>query len=98
LRRQRDDSGRVKDRRPQLPAPVTWRNGNVAEWILLVRSQSGQEGERAEGIAATAKYKLYRTGEFFDYEKDPNETKPLDVKSLDAGVACGRSLERLGQI
>ena len=35
-------------------------------------------------FAATQRYKLYRTGKFFDYSRDPKEENPLDVVSMDA--------------
>jgi hypothetical protein len=45
-------------------------------------------------FAATQRYKLYRTGQLFDYAGDPREEKPLDVKTLDAeGSAARKKLQ-----
>lgn len=59
--------------------PREWR------YCWYAPNQGKKENEPKE-FAATVKYKLYRTGEFFDIERDPLEEKPLQVKSLDAAA------------
>jgi arylsulfatase A len=65
--------------------------GTPREWryCWYAPNQGKKENEPKE-FAATVKYKLYRTGEFFDIESDPPEEKPLQVKSLDAAAATAR--------
>lgn len=61
--------------------------GTPREWryCWYAPNQGKKENEPKE-FAAAVKYKLYRTGEFFDMEGDPLEAKPLQVKSLDAAA------------
>lgn len=44
-------------------------------------------GKMVAEFAATARYKLYRTGKFYDLEQDPEETRPLPVKDLQGDAA-----------
>jgi arylsulfatase A len=43
-----------------------------------------------EEFAATARYKLYKSGKFYNYERDPNEESPLDGPELDEAAAAAR--------
>ena len=63
--------------------------GTPREWryCWYAPNQGKKENEPKE-FAATAKYKLYRTGEFFHCEREPDETKPLDVKALDSDASA----------
>jgi arylsulfatase A len=43
-------------------------------------------------FAANQKYKLYRTGEFFDLLNDPEEQRPIKVGTLDGEAAAALKL------
>jgi arylsulfatase A len=66
--------------------------GQPRDWIYCwyAPSQAGRVDVPRE-FAANQRYKLYRGGEFYDYAADPQEKKPLDAKSLDAGAVAARS-------
>src|SRR5688572_10946904 len=52
--------------------------GNPREWIYCWYSRHGTIADARE-FAFTQRYKLYRTGEFYDLTKDPDEKHPLGV-------------------
>jgi arylsulfatase A len=59
--------------------------GTPREWYYCWFSHQGQlKGE----FAANHRYKLYRTGEFYDLNKDPDEKHPLKVAELDGEAAA----------
>jgi arylsulfatase A len=65
--------------------------GTPREWIYCwYAPNQGQRIDVPKELASTQRYKLYRTGAFFDYGSDPKEEKPLDVKSLDGEAAAAR--------
>jgi arylsulfatase A len=43
-------------------------------------------------FAANHKYKLYRSGDFFDLANDPEEERPMKVSSLDGEAAAAAKL------
>ena len=45
-------------------------------------------GEIKGEFAANQRYKLYRTGEFYDLSKDLDEQHPLNVRALDDEAAA----------
>ncbi|MBN1481917.1 arylsulfatase [candidate division KSB1 bacterium] len=59
------------------------KSGSPRESIYCWYSRSGQEKE-ARVFARTHRYKLYRSGEFYDIDNDVLEQQPLDITSLDA--------------
>jgi arylsulfatase A len=58
--------------------------GTPREWIYIWYSRSG--GPTGAEFTRTKRYKLYRTGEFFDVQQDELEQRPLDVAALPADV------------
>ena len=63
--------------------------GTPREWYYSWYSRNG-DLKAAREFAATPRFKLYRTGEFFDTTADPLEAKPLAVATLggEAAVAA----------
>jgi arylsulfatase A len=61
--------------------------GRPREWFYCWYSPNGG-GQAEHEFAADARYKLYRTGAFYDYRADQDEAKKLDVKSLPAPAAA----------
>jgi len=70
--------------------------GEPREWIYCWYSREGSPQGLRE-FAATARYKLYRDGHFFDLANDPGEQSPLPAGSLkgEAAGAAGRLREVL---
>lgn len=71
--------------------------GNPRKWIYCWYSP---RGESLRELAFDHRYKLYRTGEFFDLTADPDEAKPLrvaDLKSVEAIAAAKQLQEALDQ-
>jgi arylsulfatase A len=63
--------------------------GKPREWIYCWYSRNG--GPKAEKeFAATERFKLYRSGEFFDYLADPDEKKPLTGTALPPEASAAR--------
>lgn len=56
--------------------------GTPREWLYAWYSPRQNNDLSVREFAFTARHKLYRSGEFFDVERDPGETKPLVVASL----------------
>jgi arylsulfatase A len=71
---------------PQLRA----EKGSPREWMYCWYAPNQGKIDVPREFAATQRYKLYRNGNFFDYERDPKETKALDLESLDAEAAAVR--------
>jgi arylsulfatase A len=67
--------------------------GQPRDWIYCwyAPNQNGRVDVPRE-FAANQKYKLYRSGEFYDYAADPAEKKSLDVNSLSADAARARTM------
>jgi arylsulfatase A len=76
------------------------RKGNPREWIYsywvpLTKSQTAHIGRRgAVEQAFDHHFKLYSTGEFFDLNRDPEETSPLALAELQGEAsAAARKLQ-----
>jgi arylsulfatase A len=67
------------------------KNGNPRQWIYCWYSRDGTV-KAAREFAATRHHKLYRTGEFYDFQADPGEMQPL---TADAGVTTRQVLQRV---
>jgi arylsulfatase A len=63
--------------------------GEPREWYYSWYSRNG-ELRSAREFAATKRFKLYRTGEFFDTSADPDEKAPLAVASLAGEAAAAK--------
>ncbi|MBL9201352.1 MAG: sulfatase-like hydrolase/transferase [Opitutaceae bacterium] len=63
--------------------------GQPREWYYSWYSRNGDLPSARE-FAATKRFKLYRTGEFFDTTADPLEQKPLAIASLSSEAAVTR--------
>src|SRR5262249_11806587 len=72
-------------------AQARGEKGTPREWIYSWYSPNQGKIDTPKEFTATQRYKLYRGGEFYDYEQDPNEQKPLDVKGLDAEATATRA-------
>jgi arylsulfatase A len=83
-------SGGTIDGRSFLPQ-LRGEKGQPREWIYCWYAPNQGRVDVPREFAANQRYKLYRGGEFYDYAADPQEKKPLDAKSLDAGAAAARS-------
>ncbi|MFC1544833.1 sulfatase-like hydrolase/transferase [Gemmatimonadota bacterium] len=55
--------------------------GNPRDWIYIWFSRSGDRSEARE-FTRNQRYKLYRTGEFYDVQADPLESEPLNPAGL----------------
>jgi arylsulfatase A len=65
--------------------------GSPREWMYCwYAPNQGKRVDVPKEFSATKRYKLYRTGKFFDYDRDPKEEKALDAKALDAEAAAAR--------
>lgn len=60
---------------------IAINSGNPREWIYCRYGKSG--GPTGTKWARNQRYKLYRTGEFYDMSNDVLEKKPLDKLSLE---------------
>ncbi len=67
------------------------KKGDPREWIYCWFSRSGKESEARE-FARTQRYKLYRTGEFYDIQNDVLEKSPLRPDDLDAKTRTVRAM------
>jgi arylsulfatase A len=56
--------------------------GTPREWLYCWYLAEPRPGKTAQEYAATAEYKLYRDGRFFDLTKDPFEKQPLKLADL----------------
>ncbi len=85
------------DGRSFLPQ-IRGRAGNPREWIYCWYSRSGSAASAKE-FARSRRYKLYRTGEFFDISRDVLERFPLAGADLDAEARKVRGMlgEALGK-
>ena len=78
------------DGRSFLPQ-IRGEKGRPREWIYSWYSREGVLAQARE-CAFTARFKLYRSGEFFDLTQDPEEKKPLTVAALDGDAAKAAKL------
>lgn len=65
--------------------------GKPREWIYSWYSRDGGLAKARE-FAFNRNYKLYRTGEFYDLAKDPDERQPLPVRNLEGEAAVASKL------
>ncbi|MEW6305189.1 MAG: sulfatase-like hydrolase/transferase [Verrucomicrobiota bacterium] len=68
------------------------QKGNPREWIYSWYSPRQGADLKVREHAFNAKYKLYRTGEFFDLSKDIEEKQALTVASLNGEAASAAKL------
>jgi len=66
------------------------QKGSPREWIYCWYSRSG--GPRSKEWARNQRYKLYRTGKFYDISKDVNEANPLGAEGLSDQAAKARDM------
>ena len=66
------------------------QKGNPRQWIYSWYAPNQGVINAPPEFAATQRYKLYRSGEFYDYAADPREKTPLDVQSLTPEAAAVR--------
>lgn len=73
--------------------------GRPRAWLYSWYSPRQGNDLAAREFAFTARHKLYRSGEFYDLERDSGETKPLAVASLtgDAAAAAKQLAGALAQ-
>jgi len=73
--------------------------GRPREWSYSWYSPRQGANLTVREFAFNRRFKLYRTGEFFDLEKDVEEKHPLKASSLEgeAGAAAKLLLRALGQ-
>lgn len=66
--------------------------GNPREWVYCWYSP---RGEPLREMAFDQRFKLYRTGEFFDLTSDRDESKPLRVSDLlsDEAIIAAKRLQ-----
>lgn len=65
--------------------------GSPREWMYCwYAPNQGKKVNAPKEFAATQRYKLYRDGTFLDYDRDPQENKPLDAKVLDGEATAAR--------
>jgi arylsulfatase A len=62
--------------------------GQPREWLYSWYSPRQGADLSAREFAYTARHKLYRSGEFYDLERDPGEKNPLTVASLTGETAA----------
>lgn len=60
--------------------------GNPREWIYVWYARNG--GPTGEEFTRNQRYKLYRTGKFYDVDKDVLEKSPLDKRQLSPDAAA----------
>jgi arylsulfatase A len=65
--------------------------GNPRDWIYIWYARSGVRGEARE-FTRNQRYKLYKTGEFYDVKSDPLETAPISTVDLSSEQAQTRNI------
>jgi arylsulfatase A len=72
------------------------QNGSPRPWLYCWYSPRQQANMSVREFAFDHNYKLYRTGEFYDLEADPNETQSLDRGQLrDAQINAATKLQQV---
>ena len=84
-------SGLKLDGRTFLPQ-VLGAQGQPRDWIYSWYSPRQSADLSVREFAFNHRYKLYRSGEFFDLSKDLAEKQPLEVVSLDGEAAAAAKL------
>jgi len=82
----RQQSGLKLDGRTFLPQ-ILGAEGQPRDWVYSWYSPRQSADMTVREFAFNQRYKLYRTGEFFDLTKDSEEKQPLMVASLDGKAA-----------
>ena len=72
------------DGRSYLPQ-LRGKRGNPRDWIYCWYSRQG--GPTGREWARNQRYKLYRTGKFYDISKDPPESEPIETPTGGAAEA-----------
>lgn len=87
--------GLVLDGRSFLPQ-LRGERGRPRGWIYSWYSprQSPGDSEKVREFAFNERYKLYRTGEFYDLREDVEERRPLDVAALEGEARAAAALLR----
>lgn len=70
--------------------------GAPRDWLYCWYSPRQRDDRTVQEFAADHRYKLYRSGAFFDLETDPDEERPQDPAAL-SGEAAARAA-RLGAV
>lgn len=81
------------DGRSFLPQ-IHGETGNPRDWIYCWYARNG--GATGKEFARDQRYKLYRSGKFFDVVNDVLEEHPLDVNDLDQNAENVHTLLKLG--
>ena len=66
------------------------KKGNPREWIYCWYSRDG--GPKSREFARNQRYKLYRTGEFYDIDNDVLENNALKQDELDIEATKARKI------
>ncbi|MHB1033748.1 MAG: sulfatase-like hydrolase/transferase [Pirellulales bacterium] len=80
-------AGATLDGRSFLPQ-LRGKKGEPREWIYSWYSPRQGADLTVRQFAFNQKFKLYRSGKFFDLVRDPQEKQPLDVASLKGEAAA----------
>jgi len=72
-------------------AQLKGKKGNRRDWIYCWYSRDG-DAEKAKDFARSRRYKLYRTGEFYDINNDVLEKKNLAAEVLDEKTRLIRAM------
>lgn len=84
-------AGRTFDGRSFLPQ-LLGQQGQPRDWIYCWYSPRQAADLTVRECAFNHRYKLYRSGEFFDLRADAEETQPLAVAALDGQAATARKV------
>jgi len=66
------------------------RSGNPRQWTYCWYSRNG--GPKGREFARNQRFKLYRTGQFYDIQNDVLEKNPLGPDDLDPAAAAARKM------
>jgi arylsulfatase A len=84
---------RPVDGRSFLPQ-VRGAKGSPREWTYCwYAPNQGKKADVPKEFAATARFKLYRGGNLYDYAADPDEGKPLDAAASPEAAAARKQLQ-----
>jgi len=86
-------SGLKLDGRTFLPQ-IVGTEGQPRDWIYSWYSPRQSADMTVREFAFNHRYKLYRSGEFFDLRNDGEEKRPLTVASLEGEAAASAKLLR----
>ncbi len=64
------------------------KKGNPRDWLYAWYSPRQNPNKTVREFAYDQRFKLYRTGEFFDLKQDPDEKQPVKVASLTGEAAA----------